>query len=90
MTTTTAAIWGLLFGISALLLFGAFIFLLEKTSTRNRSIMKMLLAVIVITYTWIPFDGGRFFYSIMITVFALYVIQNEYLSLRKHQQKIEH
>ena len=81
MTTSTAAIWGLLFGLAAILLFLIFIFLLEKTSPRIRTIMKMLLAVIVIAYTWIPFDGNRFFESIMLTVFALYVINNEYHSL---------
>jgi len=90
MTPSTAVIFGLLFGISAILLLFCFIFLLKKTSPRNQSIMKMLLAVIVIGYTWIPFDGSGFFYPIIVTALAIYVIQNEYRSLRKHQQKIEY
>jgi multisubunit Na+/H+ antiporter MnhB subunit len=83
MTPATAAILGLVFGISAILLFLCFVFLLEKTSSRNRSIMKILLAVIVIAYTWIPFDGSRFFESIMLTVFAVYIINKEYHLIRK-------
>jgi hypothetical protein len=85
MSLFTAALVGL-FGILLLIGFSIFI---AKTSERNRSVMKMLLAGIVIAYTWIPFDGGRLSYPIMVTACALYVIQNEYLSLMKHQQKIE-
>jgi hypothetical protein len=83
MSLFTAA----LVGLFAMLLFVGFAFLLQKASEKYKSLLKILLALIVIGYTWIPFDSSTLFYSIVINVFGVYVIQNEYQLLKKITSK---
>ena len=83
MDTSTADLWGLAIALIAILLTIGWSLGLHKLSVRTRAFLKILVALIVIGYTWVPFDGERIYYSILITVFALYVINNEYRSVRR-------
>jgi hypothetical protein len=83
MNAFSANTIGLLVALIAIILILGWSFWLPKQSERTRAFLKILVAVIVIGYTWIPFDGEKIYYSILVTVFALYVISNEYKSGRK-------
>jgi hypothetical protein len=83
MTSTTASILGLLFTALSILVFFGFLFWMENKPNRYKHFMRIIIALIVITYTWIQFESENIFYSILVTVFAIYVIRNEYSLLLK-------
>lgn len=85
MTTTTANILGLFIAVFSILLFFGFLFWMENKPKRYKHFMRIIIALIVITYTWIPFETENIFYSILVTVFAIYVIRNEHSLLLKSQ-----
>jgi len=64
-----------------------FIFWSQKTSEKNQSYLKIFVATAAIVYTWIPLDENRIFVSVLLTVFAFYVIKNEYRSLKNLPSK---